>query len=83
MTIGTSPFEWAVDGERILFTIGQDGVHRPFDFPDLRARAWAVEGGWRASISNGKVIKISVRRGLPQDCLRECAQFFRVLANAA
>lgn len=78
-----SPFQWNVDGHSILFCADDRGVFRPFETPELRARVWAVEGGWRASISNGKIIKISGRKAIAQDCLRECAQYFRHLAAAA
>ena len=70
----TDIFNWQIDGHLIMF-LRKDAVWRPVD-TDLRARAWLVEDGWRASISNGRVVKISSRHTVPQEALRECAQYF-------
>jgi hypothetical protein len=71
-------FTWEVDGHSVLFRLGGK-YYRPFGQPDLHAWAWAVEGGYRAAISDGHLVKLSSPRPFPspQGALEYVAAYYR------
>lgn len=75
-------FNWHVDSFLVVFRRGTDNVWRP-EGSELRARAWPLDEnrGWRASISNGRLVKISHVHPEPQTALRECSAFFKGLVK--
>lgn len=77
-----SAFTWQVDGHAILFRLGTK-YYKPWDSP-LRAWVWAVEGGYRAAISNGQLVKISSATpyARQQAALDSVAAFFKRRAAA-